>query len=125
MIGPPPRAIVLVGLFAVSAPAGDIGIADHEVTGERDTAIVVALDAAVDRTANAVGACRKAGGDLQHCLCSSRAEIAKVSAALDRVLGVHPEWEDKTLFVRDKGNGQSLTIFLESVARQAKPPDCP
>jgi hypothetical protein len=125
MIASLSRAIVLAGLLAAPVLAGDIGIADHEVTGERDTAIVVALDVAVDRTAKAVGACREAGGDLQHCLCSSRAEIAGVRAALDRLLGVHPEWKDKTLFVRDKGNGQSLTIFLDTVARQAKPPDCP
>lgn len=116
---------LLAALAVAPAFAGDIGIADYEVTGARDTALVLDLDSAVGRTAEAVGACRQGGGTSASCLCASRSEIAGIRAALSDLLAVHPDWKGKTLFVRDTGNGQSLTIFLDALARQAAPPDCP
>ena len=115
-------------LLAAASPAvtaSDIGVADHEVTGARDTALVLALDAAVDRATEAVGTCRESGAPFETCLCQSRPEIAEVRAALDAALDANPEWRDTALFLRDKGDGQSLTIFLDTVARMAEPPPCP
>ncbi len=119
-------ALALLAVFvAAPAPAADIGIANVEVTGPRDSALVRDLDAAVDATTEAVGSCREAGGTLETCLCESRPEIATVRAALDAVLAANPEWQDETLFLADNGEGRSLTIFLDTVARLAAPRDCP
>lgn len=117
---PSPTLAAALALAAAPALAANL-----EVTGERDTALVLALDAAVDRTVEAVGACREAGGSLEACRCASRAEIEAVRAALDDALAAHPEWEGEALFLRDMGDGRSLTIFLDTVARQAEPPACP
>ena len=120
-----PTLALLPVLLAAPAGATDIGIADFEVTGAEDTALVVALDKAVDAATRAVGGCREAGGRLETCLCESRSEIAEARAALDAAIAANPEWEDKTLFIADTGSGQSLTIFLDTVARMAAPPSCP
>lgn len=119
-----PLALLLASAVPAAA-AEHIGVADLEVTGERDTALVLALDRAVDRATEAVGACREAGASLEACQCEARAEIREVRAALDAAVAANPEWEDRTLFLHDMGNGQSLTIFLDTVARLAAPPDCP
>ena len=116
---------LLLAAASPAAAASDIGVADYEVTGERDTALVLALDAAVDRATEAVGSCRESGATLETCLCESRSEIARVRAALDTAIEANPEWEGKTLFLRDNGDGQSLTIFLDTVVRVAVPPECP
>ena len=39
-------------------------------------------------------------------------------------LAAHPEWEGQTLSVDDNGDGQSLTLFLDTAAASAVPPDC-
>lgn len=120
-----PAVALLPVLLAAPANASDIGIADFEVTGAQGTALVVALDTAVDAATRAVGNCREAGGSLETCLCKRRAEITDVRAALDAAIAANPEWEAKTLFVADTGGGQSLTIFLDTVARMATPPVYP
>ena len=128
MVSPLLPMAPLALLLAAASPAAatsDIGVADYEVTGERDTALVLALDAAVDRATEAVGRCRESGAALETCLCENRSEIAQVRTALDTAIEANPEWKGKTLFLRDQGDGQSLTIWLDTVARMAAPADCP
>ena len=45
-------------------------------------------------------------------------------AALDGLLDTHPEWEGRALFVRDTGDGQSLTLWLDVAREMAQAPDC-
>jgi len=111
----------LVLLAALAAPAG---AAEIEITEAADTALAVAISDAVDATTERVGKCIEDGGAHQDCLCASAAEIAAVRAALDAALAVHPGWEGQALFVADMGDGQSLTLFLDTVAASAAPPEC-
>jgi hypothetical protein len=106
-------------LFAAPARAAEI-----EVTEPADITLAADISDAVDATTNKVGACIGNGGAHQDCLCAGKAEIAAVRAALDDALAVHPEWEGQSLFVADKGDGQSLTLFLDTVAASSAPPDC-
>ncbi len=106
--------------IALATPAW----AEIELTEPADTALAVAISDAVDATTERVGNCIGDGGAHQGCLCASAAEIAGVRTALDKALAVHPEWKDQALFVADKGDGQSLTLFLDTVAASAAPPDC-
>ncbi len=98
--------------------------AEIELTEPADTALAVAISAAVDATTERVGKCIEDGGAHQDCLCASAAEIAAVRAALDEALAVHPGWEGQALFVADMGDGQSLTLFLDTVAASSAPPEC-
>ena len=112
-------AILICMGLATPASAAEI-----ELTEPADTALAVAISAAVDATTERVGKCIEDGGAHQDCLCASAAEIAAVRAALDAALAVHPGWEGQALFVADMGDGQSLTLFLDTVAASAAPPDC-
>ncbi len=114
------QTLILLAALALATPAW----AEIEVTGAADTALVVAISDAVDATTERVGSCIGEGGAHQDCLCASAAEIAAVRAALDEALAVHPGWEGQALFVADMGDGQSLTLFLDTVAASAAPPDC-
>jgi len=118
------QTLVLLAALALSTPAPDAMAAEIEVTGASDTALAVAISDAVDATTERVGKCIGEGGAHQDCLCAGAAEIAGVRDALDAALAVHPEWEDQTLSVADKGDGQSLTLFLDTVAASSAPPDC-
>jgi len=111
---------ICIGL-AASASAGEI-----EVTGGDDIGLAVAISEAVDTTTETVGDCVGEGGDLRDCLCASAAGIAAVRDALDAALAVHPEWEGQSIFVADTGDGEfrSLTLFLDTAATSAAPPDC-
>jgi len=115
-------AFVIITAFATPAP--EAMAAEIEVTGAADTALVVAISDAVDVTAERVGKCIGDGGAHQDCLCAGTAEIAAVGDALDAALAAHPEWEGQTVSVADKGDGQSLTLFLDTVAASSAPPDC-
>ena len=111
----------LILLAALAAPAS---AAEFELTEPADTALAVAISDAVDATAGRVGQCIGDGGAHQDCLCASTAEIAGIRDALAAALAVHPEWEGQALFVADMGDGQSLTLFLDTVAASSAPPDC-
>ncbi len=116
-------AAVLI-CIGVATPAPDAIAAEIEVTGADDTALAVAISDAVDATAERVGNCIGDGGAYQDCLCSSTAEIAGIRGALAAALAVHPEWEGQAVSVADMGNGQSLTLFLDTVAASSTPPEC-
>jgi hypothetical protein len=109
---------------AVTFAASDIGIADFEITDPGDLALVLAIDDAVSVATTSIGGCREAGGELTDCLCANLADIDSIRDALETALAVHPEWTDKALFVADIGNGQSMTIWLDTAARMVEPPDC-
>jgi hypothetical protein len=87
-------------LLAAPAHAAEI-----EVTEPADIALAAAISDAVDTTTDKIGACIGNGGAHQDCLCAGKAEIAG-------------------LFVADMGDGQSLTLFLDTVAASSAPPDC-
>ncbi|MHA1530088.1 MAG: hypothetical protein ACTSVG_13800 [Alphaproteobacteria bacterium] len=106
--------------IALATPAW----AEIELTEPADTALAVAISDAVDATTERVGSCIGGGGAHQDCLCAGAAEIAAIRDALDAALAVHTEWEGQTLSVADKGDGQSLTLFLDTVAASSTPPDC-
>jgi hypothetical protein len=115
------QTLALLAALALAAPVSAAGIA---LTSPADTALAVAISDAVDATTERVGKCIGEGGAHQDCLCAGAAEIAGVRDALDAALAVHPEWEGQTLSVADKGDGQSLTLFLDTVAASSVPPDC-
>ena len=113
------------GLAATAASAtSHIGVADFEATDPVDVALVLALDSGVYAANEVIGACRRAGGELDDCVCDNQLTLNRVRAALDAVLAARPDWVDKALFVYDNTNGQSLTIWLDTVARMVEPPDC-
>ena len=112
---------IFLAAVLLAAPAR---AAEIEVTEPADINLAVAISDAVDATTDKVGACIGNGGAHQDCLCAGKAEIAGVRAALDDALAVRPEWEGQSLFVADKGDGQSLTLFLDTVAASSAPPDC-
>ena len=119
------RLLVAVLIYiGLAIPAPDAMAAEIEVTGTDDTALAVAISDAVDATTERVGNCIVEGGAHQDCLCASAAEITGVRDTLAAALAVHPEWEGQALFVADMGDGQSLTLFLDTVAASAAPPDC-
>ena len=117
------RTLILLAAFALGAHAS---AAEIEVTGTDNTALAVAISDAVDATTERVGKCIEDGGAYQDCLCASTAEIAGIRDALAAALAVHPEWEGQAVSVADTGDGefQSLTLFLDTVAASAAPPDC-
>ncbi len=115
------QTVALLGALALAAHAS---AAEIELTEPADTTLAVAISDAVDATTERVGNCIGEGGAHPDCLCASAAEIAEVRAALDEALAVHPEWEGQALFAADMGDGQSLTLFLDTVAASAAPPDC-
>ncbi len=115
------QTLVLLAALALATHASATEI---ELTEPADTALAVAISDAVDATTERVGNCIGEGGAHQDCLCAGAAEIAAVRAALDAALAVHPEWEGQALFAADKGDGQSLTLFLDTVAASAAPPEC-
>jgi len=115
------QTLALLAALALATPAG---AAEIEVTDPADTALAVAISDAVDVTAGKVTKCIEDGGGHQDCLCAGAAEIAGVRDALDAALAVHPEWEGQALSLADKGDGQSLTLFLDTVAASSTPPDC-
>ena len=117
------RTLILLAALALGAHAS---AAEIEVTEPADTALAVAISDAVDATTERVGKCIEDGGAHQDCLCASRAEIAGIRDALAAALAVHPEWADQAVSVADTGDGefQSLTLFLDTVAASAAPPDC-
>ena len=110
--------------IALAALAPDAMAAEIELTEPADTALAVAISDAVDATTETVGNCIGEGGTHQDCLCAGAAEIAAIRTALDEALAVHPGWEGQALFVADMGDGQSLTLFLGTVAASAAPPEC-
>ncbi|HSF95097.1 MAG TPA: hypothetical protein VLA52_08720 [Thermohalobaculum sp.] len=114
----PLLAFVFAALTATAASA------QITLTDPADIALAVAVSDAVDGATESIGGCREGGGELADCLCAHRADVDQVRAALDAALTVHPEWRDQSLFAADMGNGQSLTIFLDTVARAAAEPDC-
>ncbi len=114
------QTLILLAAIGLATPAW----AEIEVTGTDDTALAVAISDAVDATTERVGNCIGEGGAHQDCLCAGAAEIAAIRTALDEALAVHPEWEGQALFVTDSGDGQSLTLFLDTVAASSTPPDC-
>jgi len=114
-----PILVLAVCLVTTPAHAGEI-----EVTEPADIALVVAISDAVDQTTEEISTCIGDGGAHQSCLCAGAGHIAGVRDALGEALAVHPEWEDATLFLANKGDGQSLTLFLDTVAASAAPPDC-
>ncbi len=113
--------LICIGL---ATPAPDAMAAEIELTEPADTALAVAISDAVDVTTERVGKCIEEGGAHRDCLCAGAAEIAGILAALDAALAVHPEWEGQALFVADMGDGQSLTLFLDTVAASSAPPEC-
>ena len=112
---------IFIAVVLLAAPAR---AAEIEVAEPSDITLAVAISDAVDATTNKVGACIGNGGAHQDCLCAGKAEIAAVRAALGDALAVHSEWDGQSLFVADKGDGQSLTLFLDTVAASSAPPDC-
>lgn len=108
---------------ALATPASAAGI---EVTDPADIALVVAINAATDATADQMGTCIYDGGDRQDCLCANAGLIAGVRATLNAALAIHPEWEGQALHVADTGDStfQSLTMFLDTVAASAVTPVC-
>ncbi len=115
------HTLILLAALALAAPASADEI---ELTEPADTALAVAISDAVDATTERVGNCIGEGGAHQACLCAGAAEIAAIRAALDQALAAHPEWQGQALFIADMGDGQSLTLFLDTVAASAAPPDC-
>ncbi len=114
-------ALLLAAALFLATPAI---AAEIEVTDPAGITLDVAISDAVDVTTEKVGGCIGDGGAHQDCLCAGKAEIAGVRSALDEALAVHPEWEGGTLSVADQGDGQSLTLFLDTVAASAAPPNC-
>jgi hypothetical protein len=114
------QTLILLAALAFATPAW----AETEVTEPADTALAVAISDAVDATTEHVGKCIEDGGAHQDCLCAGTAEIAGIRDALAAALAVHPEWEGQTLSVADTGDGQSLTLFLDTVAASSAPPEC-
>ncbi len=116
------QTLILLAALALATPAW----AEIEVAGTDDTALADANGDAVDATTERVGKCIEDGGAYQDCLCASTAEIAGIRDALAAALAVHPEWEGQAVSVADTGDGefQSLTLFLDTVAASAAPPDC-
>ena len=112
--------------IALAAPAPVALAAEIEVTDAEGIALAVAISDAVDATTESITSCIDDGGMLQDCLCASAVEIAEVRAALDTALAAHPEWAGQTVTVADTGDGEfrSLTLFLDTVAASAAPPDC-
>ena len=98
--------------------------AEIEVTDPSNITLAVAISDAVDATTDKVGACIGGGGAHQDCICANADQIATIRAALDDALAAHPDWQGQTLAVADKGDGQSLTLFLDTVAASSIPPDC-
>ncbi len=115
------QTLILLAALALATPAS---AAEIEVTEPAAIALAVAISDAVDATTERVGQCIEDGGAHQDCLCASTAEIAGVRAALAAALAVHPEWEGQALSVADTGDGQSLTLFLDTVAASSAPPEC-
>ena len=111
---------------SLAIPATPAMAAEIVVTDPADIALVVAINAATDATADQMGTCIYDGGDRQDCLCASADLIAGVSTALDAALAVHPEWAGQALHVADTGDStfQSLTMFLGTVATSAVAPVC-
>jgi hypothetical protein len=117
------QPLVLLAALALAAPAG---AAEFELTEGDDIGHAVAISDAVDMATETVGACIDGGGAHRDCLCAAGPEIAQLRTALDDALAVHPEWRGQTISVADTGDGefQSLTLFLDTVAASATPPDC-
>jgi hypothetical protein len=121
------RLVALVLAASLAAPAfasSEIGADDVEVTAEADISLVREIDDAIEAASGTIGACNEAGGELTDCLCAHLDDLARVRSALDAALDAHPEWEGRSVFVRDVGGGRSLTIWLGAVAQSAVPPDC-
>ena len=112
--------ISLVVLFLVSPARA----AEIDVTDPADITLAVAISDAVDATTEKVVACIGGGGAHQDCLCDNTDQIGGIRTALDDALAVHPDWQDQTLAITDQGDGQSLTLFLDTVAASAAPLDC-
>lgn len=119
----PNLPVALVTALATSIGAAQT-LAQIELTDPADAALAVAVSDAVDAATETIGACREAGGAQAECFCANAADIEQVRAALETALDVHPEWAGQALFVADMGDGRSLTIFLDTVARMTVPPDC-
>jgi hypothetical protein len=115
---------LIVALLASLALASPVWAAEIEVTDAADITLAVAISDAVDLVTEKVGACIGDGGAHQNCLCASAEQIALIRTALDHALAVHPEWQGQTLAIVDKGDGQSLTLFLDTVAASSAPLDC-
>ena len=115
------QTLILVAALALPAHAS---AAEIVITEPADTALAVAISDAVDATTESVGNCIGDGEALQDCLCAGAEQIAEVRAALDAALAVHPDWEGQILSVADMRDGQSLTLFLDTVAATTAPPDC-
>ena len=115
---------LLTAILIVTALATPASAAEIEVTGPGDIALAVAISDAVDLTAEKVGGCIGDGGAHQDCICANAGQIAEIRAALDEALAAHPDWQGQTLAIADKGDGQSLTLFLDTVAASSAPPDC-
>jgi len=112
-------AFLAAVLLVVPARAAEI-----EINDPTNIALAVAISDAVDATTDKVSTCIGEGGAHHGCLCANTDQIAGVRAALDSALAAHPEWAGQALFVADKGDGQSLTLFLDTVAASSTPPDC-
>lgn len=121
------RPLLALAFCALALPAfagSDIGVADFEVTEPADVAMTAAIDSAVDAATATIGTCREAGGELTACLCAHLEDLDRARAALQAALARHPDWTGKALFVKDIGDGRSLTIWLDTVARMVEPPEC-
>lgn len=119
-----PLLALLLATVAASAGAAQSGDPQIDVTDPADVALTVAVDDAVDAATEAIGACAESRIELADCLCAHRDDLARIRASLDALLARNPGWEGRALFVADRGDGRSLNIWLDTVARSAKPPDC-
>ncbi len=116
------QPLVLIAL-ALAAPAG---AAEIEADSAEGIGLAVAISDAVDTATESISSCIEGGGAHQDCLCAGTVELAEIRAALDTAIAAHPEWAGQTVTVADTGDGEfrSLTLFLDTIAASAEPPEC-
>jgi hypothetical protein len=115
-----------VTIAAFATPVSEALAYESDITNYDDIAMIVVIKDASELIKEEVEACISDGGERNPCLCAASDRIDDVRAAIGEALAVHPEWQRRTLYIADTGDGQfeSLTLNLGRVPYASPPRGC-
>ncbi|MDH3667199.1 MAG: hypothetical protein OEN23_09760 [Paracoccaceae bacterium] len=99
-------------------------VGEIEALTDQERAHALAIHQAVEDTTEAITACTSDGTQLETCLCAKRDRLGAIRKALDNAFEAYPHWRGKSLIVYDTGDGNSLTLFLDTIENVSTAPDC-
>ncbi len=116
-----PFALIAFALVLASetAIAGEI-----EALTDRERALALAIHQAVEDTTETITACTSEGTPLETCICANRDHLDAIRKALNEAFEGYPNWRGNSLIVYDTGDGNSLTLFLDTIENVSTAPEC-